>query len=173
MNEKNQLSDRRFKVVILGVGNILLKDEGVGVRVVEALRREYRFPREVKLIDGATSGPDLLPFIRATEHLIIVDALRTRRQPGTVFKLTAAELSPQTPATTSLHQIGLWQVLRIAYLLDGRLPSTTIVGVEPQDASHWGLELTDLISSRIPLLIELVLAEIKALDLTVENQKRA
>jgi hydrogenase maturation protease len=159
------------QVVILGVGNILLKDEGVGIRVVERLRREYRFPDNVRLVDGATGGIDLLPVVCNTEHLIIVDALKTSQPPGTIFRLTPDELSSEIQIKCSLHQIGLLDVLQMAKTLEEKLPATVIVGVEPEDASHYGLELTGLISAKIPLLVDIILKELTALNVAVEKKR--
>lgn len=157
------------KVVILGVGNILLKDEGVGVRVIERLEQEYHFPKEVELIDGGTAGPDLLPIIRNATHLIIVDAIHSRQKPGSISRLTPDELAVQIPPKASLHQLGLLEALHIARTLDGRLPHTVIIGIEPEDASGWGMELTPCINSSIPQLIALILQELTALDITAEK----
>ncbi len=169
MDKNNQDHSPPAKVVILGVGNILLRDEGVGVRVIERLRQEYSFPEVVELIDGGTVGANLLPIIHSTSHLIIVDAIHSRQEPGSIFKLTPDELATQITPKASLHQVGLQEALHIARTLDGRLPATVIIGIEPDDASHWGLELTPCISSCIPQLIEIVLQELNALNITVEK----
>ncbi len=157
------------KVVILGAGNILLKDEGVGVRVVEQLRREYHFPENVSLIDGATLGVDLIPIIRDTEHLIIIDAVKARQKPGAILKFTPEELSSKIPAKHSLHQIGLLEALEIARQLDGKLPRTIIFGIVPEDASHMGLELTQLIRAQTPKVMKLIIEELTNLKIPAKK----
>ncbi len=169
MKQHKSAQTRPPEVVILGTGNILLKDEGVGVRVIEQLRQDYHFPENVKLIEGATMGLDLLPVICDTDRLIIIDAIKAKQKPGAIIKITPEELASQTSAKNSLHQIGLLEALEIARRLDGKLPHTIIFGIVPEDASHLGLELTQLIRSKIPRLMALILAELAALNIPVKQ----
>lgn len=83
---------RVANVLVLGVGNILLSDEGIGVRVVEALQQRYRVPEGVEMVDGGTCGMDLLDLIAGRDHLILVDAVATGGPPGTVVRLEGDEI---------------------------------------------------------------------------------
>ncbi|HAP67189.1 MAG TPA: hydrogenase HupD, partial [Nitrospinae bacterium] len=74
------------KILILGIGNILLKDEGVGVKVIERLKRDYKFPSNIELIDGGTAGFGLIDLLEGAEHLIIVDAVQGNDEPGSIYR---------------------------------------------------------------------------------------
>ena len=152
------------KVMVLGVGNILLRDEGVGVRVIERLKASYEFPPEVELMDGGTAGLDLMPFMEGYKHVIIVDTLKTTEPPGSIFRFTPEDIDIKVPYKTSLHQIGMVEVFAIAEAL-GKKIEAVIIGIQPEDMSDWGLELTQTIEAKIPELMELVLKELKALGI--------
>ncbi len=150
---------KRENVIVLGVGNILLGDEGVGVRVVEELGK-LEMPENVELVDGATLGLDLLPVIDRADRLIIIDVVKAGSEPGTIFKFTPQDLEvPSEPGRMSLHQVSLLEVLAMAEMLSGRTPQTIIFGVEPKEID-WGREISPEIANKIPALIELVIAEI-------------
>jgi hydrogenase maturation protease len=147
-------------ILVLGVGNILLRDEGVGVRVIERLQGNYAFSPNVHLLDGGTLGIRLLEYITAADHLIVVDAVRNGGPPGTLYRLLADQLTQCISFKNSLHQTGLLETLAYAEMLDKR-PSTIVVGIEPADIAPWGTELTESIEKRMGQLIEKVLAEIE------------
>jgi hydrogenase maturation protease len=146
-------------VIVMGVGNILLKDEGVGVKVIEELTK-LDMPENVELVDGATLGLDLLPVIERADRLIIIDVVKTGSEPGTIFKFTPRDVeTPHEPGRMSLHQISLLEVLAMAEMLGNKAPQTVIFGIEPKEID-WGRELSPEISEKIPALIELVIEEI-------------
>jgi hydrogenase maturation protease len=169
MSNEKKLPGPYPKVIILGVGNILLKDEGVGIRVIERLRRDYLFPDNVTLIEGATDGIDLLSVIRHAEYIIIVDAITSGQAPGQILKFSPEKLSARNNTPHSLHQLGLHEVLQMAKTLDGKLPTITILGIVPEDVSGYGLELTELMRSRIPLVLELILNELAKLKIEAKK----
>lgn len=141
------------KVVILGIGNILLSDEGLGVRAVERLRREFSIPEEVSLMDGGTLGLDLLFHIEGADRLLVTDAVLGGRPPGSLYRLKGEEVFAHLRNRLSAHQIGFQDVLALLEL-KGRSPSEIVViGLEPADLRP-GTELSPLIEERIPLLVE-------------------
>lgn len=152
------------KIIVLGVGNILLRDEGVGVRTIERLRAEYEFPDNVELMDGGTAGLDLLPFLDGADHVIIVDTVKTSEPPGSIFRFTPDDIDKKVPYKTSLHQIGMVEVFAIAEAL-GRKMKAVIIGIQPEDMSDWGLEMTPTIEAKIPELMGLVLKELENLGI--------
>ncbi len=151
------------KITVLGVGNILLKDEGVGVRVVERLKEAYSFPENVTLMDGGTAGLDLLPFIEGMDHIIVVDTVKTSDPPGSIFRFTPEDIDVKVPYKTSLHQIGMVEVFALADALGKKIGQVVILGIQPEDISGWGLDLTDTIEAKVPRLMELVTGELEAL----------
>jgi hydrogenase maturation protease len=148
------------RILVLGVGNILLKDEGVGVRVIEQLQAEYSFSPNVRLMDGGTLGIRLLDDITGADHLIVVDAVRNDQPPGTLYRLPAEELTRCVSFKNSLHQTGLLETLAYAEMLEQR-PTTVVIGIEPEDISPWGTELTPSVLEHMAALLDNVLKEIR------------
>lgn len=148
------------RILVLGVGNILLRDEGVGVRVIEKLQSIYDFSSNVELMDGGTLGLKLLDPISQADYLIVVDAVQNGRPPGTLYRLPAEELEKRIVFKSSLHQLSLVETLVYSEML-GHRPQAVIIGVEPQDISPWGLELTPIVEARTAELCTRVLAEIE------------
>ncbi len=157
-------------IIVLGVGNILLKDEGVGVRVVEELERRYDFPDNVRVVDGGTQGLWLMATLQEAHHLIVVDAVNGGGQPGTVYRLEKKDLPTGLRAKQSAHDSDLVEALNLCKLLETEPETVVVVGIEPADIQPFGLELTDAVSSKVEHLIGNVLNELR--NLGVEPQKR-
>ena len=155
---------RVARVLVLGAGNILLSDEGIGVRVVEALQQRYRFPEEVEVLDGGTCGMDLLDVIAGRDHLILVDAVDTGSPPGTVVRLGDDQIPAVFRTRSSPHQLGLQEVLALLRLLDAAPARVTVIGVQPASLDI-GLELTPRIAQRLDGLVEMVADELAAIGL--------
>ena len=148
-----------MKVAIVGVGNILLKDEGIGVKVVKELEDEFSFPSDVTLIDGGTAGHHLINMISDFDVLIVVDAVQGGEPPGTIYRFTLDQIPFEINTHLSVHQVGVQEALNQVKLL-GKEQKVTFIGIEPQDISPWGMELTPVIAEKIPKLITLVLKEL-------------
>ena len=155
---------RACPTLILGVGNILLRDEGIGVRVVEAME-QMGLPPGVELLDGATAGLDLLDVLADRRRVIVVDAVEGDARPGTVLRLTPEDRVPRAGQRISLHEIGVLETLTVAKQLGIAPQEVIIFGVRPHDVSC-GLDLSPEIGRLVPKIIELVLA-------TVENDASA
>lgn len=151
------------KTVILGLGNILLKDEGIGVHVIKELEKKS-LPDNVELIDGGTSSLDILLSIENTEKLIIIDALKFGKDPGTIYKIDPKDLEEKIDMDKlSLHQMNLLETLLIAKT-KGTLPEEIVIlGVEPFEISS-GLGLTPKLQEKLPKVIDAVLNEINTLE---------
>jgi len=146
--------------LVLGVGNILLQDEGVGVRVVEHLQEQYVFPEEVQVLDGGTMGLDLLHYLEGVERLLVVDAVDARREPGTAVRLVGSEIPTFLGRKLSPHQIGLADLLSVAGLQNLTPHQVVLIGVQPARLET-GLELSPTLRARVPSIVEMVLAELK------------
>lgn len=158
------------RIVVLGVGNILLKDEGIGVRVVEELLRRYDFPANVRLVDGGTQGLWLMSTIQEADHLIVVDAVLGGGEPGTIYRLERDDLPKGLRAKQSAHDSDLVEALNLCSLLDSGPKSVVVVGIEPQDIQPFGLELTEKVSSKIEDLVLRVMAELS--NVGIQPQKK-
>ncbi len=152
-------------ITILGVGNILLKDEGVGVRVVEYLDKHYCFPDNVRLVDGGVLGVRLMGLIGATDVLIVIDAVCNRGTPGTLYRLADEQVPRRVLAKQSMHQLDLPEVLALCAAID-KNPQVIVVGVEPEDMSTMDVELTPTIAGKVSDLAAMVLAELEALGIS-------
>lgn len=134
---------------VLGMGNVLLKDDGVGVRVAqELLRREL--PPGIEVFDIGTGILRMLPELVKAQRIIVIDAVRAGGEPGSVYHFRAGE--PKAAATRSVHDIQFDEVLAHLRLL-GCEPQVEYYGIEPAQIG-FSLELSDAVASRVPLLAE-------------------
>lgn len=159
---------KKKRYLVLGVGNILLKDEGLGVRAVEYIRERYSVPDSVSLIDGGTGGLNLLSLMRDFDHIIIVDAVAPRTTPGALYRIPGRELPKSPPLMTTAHQLGVQDMLAIA-ALEGCEAEVVVIGMEPKEVSV-GLELSVVVREKLPEVAGMVAKELKGLG--VELRKR-
>lgn len=148
----------RCSTLVLGLGNILLRDEGVGVHVVRALA-EVGLPADVEVFDGGTAGIDLLDVLADRHRVIVIDALDCDGPPGTVLRLEPGDLLPAAGQAVSLHEMGLLETLAVARVLGIAPRDLVILGVKPHDVK-WGLDLSPKIKRLLPRIVELVLTEL-------------
>src|SRR4030043_1704816 len=147
------------KIVILGIGNILLSDEGIGVHVANQLFKRA-LPENVSVVEGGTDGFRLLNVITEADRLIVIDAVRGGANPGSIYRFDIDDVrNCPSGFKTSVHQIGILEVIDLSELI-GKKPHTTIMGIEPKSL-EMGMELTPEIKSKIPRIIELIFEELK------------
>ncbi len=151
-----------MQVLVLGIGNILLQDEGIGVHVVQALRHRYQIPAEVEILDGGTAGMSLLEDLMDKDHVIIIDAVHTGEPPGTVVRLADEAVPVFLQQRISPHQLGLSEVLAALVLADKKPPHLVLIGIVPE-AMELSLELTATIEQKLDLLVNSVIAELTAI----------
>ena len=146
-------------IVVLGVGNILLSDEGVGVHVANKLM-EINLPSGVEVVEGGTDGFGLINVVTGADRLIVVDAVKGGAPPGSIYRFDIKD-APSYPDAykTSFHQVGILEVVHLSELV-GRTPETTIIGVEPKSVDT-GMELSPEVHAKLPKIIELIFEEIK------------
>ena len=147
------------KIVILGVGNLLLSDEGVGVHVAHELMK-MELPPEVSVVEGGTDGFRLLNIITETDRMIVIDAVRGGADPASIYRFDVKDVRSVPPGfMTSVHQVGILEVIELSDLI-GKTPSTTVIGVEPKSL-EMRMELSPEVKEKIPRIIELVLEEVR------------
>lgn len=148
------------ETLVLGLGNILLGDEGLGVRAVERLLEEYEFPEKVQVMDGGTLGLDLLPYVEDCVRLLVIDAVKAGKEPGTLVRLSGTEIPVFLDASkVSPHQDGLQDLLAVA-ALKGYLPDRVVLwGIQIQSLGI-GLEPSPVVAAQIDSLVESVLSEL-------------
>jgi hydrogenase maturation protease len=147
-------------ILVLGLGNTIMTDDGFGVRVVEALLSRFRFHGEITLLDGGTLGLDLLPCLEEVERLLIVDAMEMQSPPGTVFHLEWGEVPRAFASKLSVHQVGIQELLAVSELL-GHLPQDVVAwGVQPE-CTEMGTELTATVAAALEPVVAGVLEELR------------
>jgi len=150
------------KVLVLGVGNLLLQDDGVGVHVVNALR-ETTFPDNIQLIDAGTVSHQLISLLHETDYLIMIDAVDAGDLPGSIFRFSPDIITLPAEHKLSLHQMTLIEILQMAEMTGAR-PEAVVIGVQPKEVSSWSLELSDEVKAVVPKVMELVIEELKKIN---------
>jgi hydrogenase maturation protease len=146
-------------IAVLGIGNLLLQDEGVGVHLVQKLAGVVK-DANVQIIDAGTY-PDFPSLIDDNlDKLIIVDAVKTGDTPGTIYRFSSDDVDIKAALPVSVHDIGVLDSLKTMALFNKRPKSTVIIGVEPRTID-FGLELSPEIKDKLPKIIDLVLKEIQ------------
>ncbi len=145
---------RKNKIVVLGIGNPLFQDEGLGIHLIARFRQEL-IGEQVELIDGGTGGLSLLDVIEDTDYLLVVDAVDGDDLPGTVRKISGRDIPMLASGRMSVHQTGFQETLALA-ALRGRLPQHLILlGVQPQ-SMNWGTQLSPPVAKALPILTDLI-----------------
>jgi hydrogenase maturation protease len=150
-----------FKTLVLGVGNKLMSDEGVGVHVIERLAAGYKIPPEVQILDGGTLGMDLLYYLEGIENLLLIDAVETHKGPGTIIRLEDEAVPVFLSLKISPHQLGVPDMLAAAKFKDLYPKRLVLWGVQPE-LMEIGLELSPLIESKVDILVGNLVEQLKA-----------
>jgi hydrogenase maturation protease len=151
-----------LRAALIGLGNILLKDERIGVHVVNTIGERYSFSPDIEIIDGGTLGLNLLPAFEEFDRILIVDAVNFGREPGYIGILENDEIPAIIFPKISVHHIGLADLLSVAKL-KGIMPSQLcLIGMQPcNDDFCFGLEMSDIVNANIEKLIELTLQKLQ------------
>ncbi len=151
------------KLLVLGVGNLLLSDDGIGIHAVRELLAAPSWPeQEVDIADGGTFTQDLFYLFKNYQKLLVLDAIRGGQEPGTIYRLQETDLLYDENQAISLHDIDLLDSLRMCELL-GSKPELFVLGMEPYDMTTWEMELTETIQDHFPTFIQAVREEINRL----------
>ena len=155
------LEERHFKTLVLGVGNRIMSDEGIGVHLVERLCSQFSLPEEIQVLDGGTLGLDLIYFLEGIENLLIVDAVQADLEPGGMLRLQDDAVPAFMSIKISPHQVGVPDML-FAAKLRGVVPRRIVLwGVQPERV-ELGMDLSPLLESKMDALMAHVLDELLA-----------
>ena len=178
--EENTTSDYRMinvfrkKVLVLGIGNVLLKDEGIGVRVVQRILADIHCQKpeennthfywpEAECIIGGTSGLDFLDYFKDRKKIIIIDAIKTNDTPGTLYKFTADDFNVfHSGEKLSVHNINLPDIVNLLKFMNTSLPEIIVIAVNAGEITP-GENLSADVEDKIPDIIELVNKEVCAI----------
>jgi hydrogenase maturation protease len=156
-----------MRAVVLGIGNTILSDEAAGVRAVEMLEQSYTIPADLQVIDGGTSGMEMIEDLSNLDFLIVIDVVKTGSAPGTVVKIAGDEIPVFFRKKLSPHQIALPDVLASLELLDAMPKEIVVLGVEPISL-ELGMDMTPDIAAKVPQLVAMAVAELTARGYALE-----
>lgn len=145
-------------ILVLGLGNLLRSDEGVGIHVVRELLKMH-IPETVEVIDGGTLGAELIGVIQGRKRVFLVDAMRADTPPGSVMRVPFNELKPAISRSMSVHGTGVGELLYCCGNLVPR-PEIIIYGIVPKLIDRWSMNLTAVVQSHISSIAALILEEI-------------
>ena len=151
-----------MNILVLGLGNILLSDEGVGVRIVEALDASHDLPDGVEVLDGGTSGMDLLDMVADRDCLIVADAVNAAGPAGRLIRIEGENIKVLFETRFSPHQLGLSDMLAALCLIDKAPRRVVIIGVVPQDLTL-GLELSAAAAGGRDAAVSMIVDELSRL----------
>jgi hydrogenase maturation protease len=147
------------RIAVIGLGNILLRDEGVGVHTAQILRRAYTFSPDIDIIDGGTAGLDLLLLLEGRHKVILIDAADFGREAGYTRMIDDVQVPMDLGSKLSAHHVGLADALFAARLTDMKLPGICLAGVQPESL-ELGLELTCVVQGALPAIIHGIIARL-------------
>jgi hydrogenase maturation protease len=151
MSEKN--------ILVLGLGNLLLSDEGVGIHVIRELQKRS-LPKNILLMDGGTGGFELIRYFPGRERVIIIDAMKSEQKPGSIFRITPEELDLSESHPYSSHQGGLSELLKEIINLNP-MPEIIIYGIAVGEIGQYNMNLSRDVKRAIPALISLIIRELE------------
>ncbi len=145
--------------LVLGLGNLVHSDDGVGIHAIGLLQRDSRVPCGVVLMDGGTQGLSLIPHIAGFPRLLVIDAVDVGEKPGTLVRLEGDALQT-LPGKPSVHQLGFADLMIAMKLLDEAPEEVVVIGVQPQ-STEWSAELTPPVRESMDELLKVVLAQLE------------
>ena len=164
MNNKitQQSSGKTIGVLVLGLGNVLLGDDGLGAAALARLERNYLIPSGVHLSDGGTLGLSLLGLLADSQHVVLVDAVRTDSPPGSLVRLDGDDVIDAVRDRLSPHQVGVADLLNAARLIDCYPASVTLLGLVPE-AIDLSVVRSNSVELRLDELVEAIVREVRSL----------
>lgn len=147
------------RLLVLGVGNLLLTDDGVGVLAAQQLM-ERDWPENVTVREVGTFTHDVFYTFEGFTHLLVLDVVHTGGVPGTVYRLTEDALIHNESQRLSIHDIDLIDSLRMAELYFKQRPELVVLGMEPQDYTTWNIGLSSALEARFPDFLQAAEREI-------------
>jgi hydrogenase maturation protease len=149
------------KITILGIGNTLFSDEGVGIHLLPVLENEFKNDQDIEIVEGLTDGMKLLGPVEDAENLIIIDAINAGKEPGTIISLIGDEIPAYFGIKMSIHQLGFQEVLLAAKMRERYPKQIAMFGMQPSSL-ELGVELTETNRAKLPHLAQAVIGQVNA-----------
>lgn len=156
-------------VTVLGIGNVILRDEGFGVRVAEYLDSHYEFPDDVQIIDGGTLGIELTQYVTGCQKLLVIDSINGGKTPGTVFRFHNDAVMAHFQDKLSAHEVGIQDVLAFLQVTGHAIPEVVVIGAQPYDVEA-GVGLSTGMKKILPNMVEQALKELSAWGITATKK---
>ena len=137
--------------IILGIGNLLNRDEGVGIHAIRALQQKHA-SGDLEIIDGGTLGLNLLPLVEESSHLLVLDAIDAHKAPGALIELPRQQVPLFSNIKMSQHQLSFQEVLGLAQVRGHLPPHLTLIGIQPADLEI-GVDLSPTVANVLPRLV--------------------
>lgn len=161
--------DSRSRLLILGLGNLLCTDDGLGALVAQTIAETRIVPDGVSVLDGGTLGLALLPYLEDAECAILVDAIEADAPPGTLVRLEGDEVGPAVAARLSVHQVGVSDLLEAARWRE-KVPSVLVLLGSVPETTELGVGLSPRVEATMPELVDLVCEEACRLGFPLEKK---
>jgi hydrogenase maturation protease len=145
--------------VVIGVGNTILSDDGVGVHASRLLLADPRVPAGVTILDGGTLGLELLPYVSEASHVLFLDAVNSGEAPGARTRMTGKDLLG-TSSGLSVHQLGVADLIAALALVSAKPQDIVVLGVQPAN-TDWGTSLSPAVEASLPWLVDAALAQLR------------
>jgi hydrogenase maturation protease len=158
-------------IAIFGIGNLLQRDEGVGVHLINQLEKDYSFSPRINLIDGGTMGTDLLPYLEQNDKIIILDAVNFNEPPGFIGVIKNDDILRRLNTKLSIHHLGITDVLSSARLLDIEPSEIYLIGIQPKNI-EMGTDLTDEIKQKTSKMIEEAIKKLREWGVNVQIKRK-
>lgn len=157
-------------IVVVGIGNILFQDEGIGCYAGKFLEANYEFSQSVEIIDGGTLGFKLMTYFQSHDRVVIIDTVSAEGEPGTIGRLSADELIALGTERQTAHEVEVVEMLEICSLLD-HMAEVSVIGIVPEDIISVNIDLTETLKEAfIPLVAE-VIKELESAGVTVTPKR--
>jgi hydrogenase maturation protease len=157
------------EAVVLGLGNLLRRDEGLGIRALERLRERYALPQSVRLVDGGTLGLDLLCYLEGAARVLVLDAALTDGPPGTLLRLSGDEVPAFFGMRTSPHEVGLADLLAVTRLRGTSPGEVVVLGMQPA-VVELGWDLSEPVAAQLDALADLAASELRRWGIAVAER---
>jgi hydrogenase maturation protease len=164
------MSETNSKIAVLGIGNLIMQDEGAGIHVIRKLEKEYSFQPEIEIIDGGTSGSELYGFFEDNDKMIIVGAVDFDEEPGFIGSIEKDDILKRLNTKMSMHNLGLTDVLSHVKLLDIEPSEIFLIGIQPAIIELHD-ELSETVLTKIDRIIEVIIMKLAEWDVNCKLQK--
>jgi hydrogenase maturation protease len=165
-----ELNNQNKQIAVIGIGNILMSDDGAGIFALQELEKRYSWPDYVELIDGGTKGLELLPFVEDRDRLLFIDAVNFGKEPGYVGELTKDQIPDHFATKLSVHQIALPDLIGAGRLLGTLTEEIHLVGIQPEYIET-GYGLTERVKMNFNKFLSLIIERLKDWGIEPETKE--